>query len=309
MADGRTNPRKPASNQVNRPVPEPVGTLGASALGQWLAGPEAMSFPGVAGVVAGAATGAQQIAGASNLAKGKSATPIQHAALQPITGGFSLAVKPAMKAFGLGGSATELEDKRRGNLAKQGINTFQFNPGMEEKYNAVVRPDLAPDFVGFDKDGNWVNNKFATTRDESSLTGRDIDKYAVFSELFGKDWANATDENRWKVGDEVIKRGLGREHHGTFDVTADQSLLDFGKSLLAAPAATTGQKKSGTVLTPDKPKRKKQRPIREIPDSEFQPIGEPKPPRYAYTPQQPDIVTIQDYVNAITKNNSDNTVR
>lgn len=306
MADGRTNPNKTPPNQRKVP-PVTGGAQGAvtGGLGQWItsgaAGAEML--PPAAAI----------LFGAYQANRGLNAVKAGKPGVAATAGGLGLGVGTAPFFAGaaklFGKSKTETEDNRRDELAKQGINTFQFNPGMEEKYNAVVRPDLAPDFVGFDKDGNWVNNKFASTRDESSLTGRDIDKYAVFSELFGKDWANSTDENRWKVGDEAVKRGLLREHHGTLDVNADQGLLDFGKSLLAAPAAATGGKKSGTVLTPDKPKRKKQRPARDIPDSEFQPVGEPKPPRYAYTPPQPGIVTIQDYVDAITKNNSDNTVR
>lgn len=302
MADGRDRKNaKPASNQVSRPVPDAAGTVGASALGQWLATEGGATLPGVAAVLAGAATGVQQAKGVDNLAKGKKATPIQHAALQPVTGGFSLAVEPAMKAFGLGGSATEQEDKRRANLVKKGINAFQFNPGMEEKYNATIREDLPPDFVGFDKDGNWVNNKFASTRDESSLTGRDIDKYAAFSEQFGNDWGNATDDTRFKIGDEAIKRGLLREHHGTLDVNSDQSFSDFAKSLLTTPevAAATTSNKERTVLS-NKPKRQKQRSRGRINWEEITPIGGNKPTTFAYTPESQAPRSVQDYIDAIT---------
>lgn len=48
----------------------------------------------------------------------------------------------------------------------------------------LIRGDLAPDFVGLDANGTWVNNRFANSRDENDMFAFDKWGSAAFFELF-----------------------------------------------------------------------------------------------------------------------------
>jgi len=205
-------------------------------------------------------------------------------------------------------SRTEKEDKRRDNLAKQGISLYNGDKGWEEKYNAVINPNFAKDFVGTDDKGNWVNNKFASTRDESALTGRDIDKYAVWSEMFGDKWNKASDDIRYKIGDEAVKRGLLREHHGTLDVNSNDEFNSFASSLLDTPEAksTQGQRRETRGISPRKENPKERRVVSRKPappvnlDAILPRISQPEPfANYDNEPTQEETTNRNRYKDAI----------
>lgn len=209
----------------------------------------------------------------------------------------------------IGGNRTEREDERRGNLAKQGINLYNGDKGWEEKYNAVINPNFAKDFVGADDKGNWVNNKFASTRDESALTGRDIDKYAAWSEMFGDKWNKASDDIRYKIGDEAVKRGLLREHHGTLDVNSNDEFNNFASSLLDTPTAKPtqqGQRRDTRGISPRKEDPKERRVASRKPappvnlDAILPRISQPEPfVNYDNEPTQEETTQRNRYKDAI----------
>lgn len=208
----------------------------------------------------------------------------------------------------LGGNRTEQEDARRSKLAEQGINLYNGDKGWEEKYNAVINPNFAKDFVGADDKGNWVNNKFASTRDESALTGKDIDKYAAWSEMFGDKWFAASDDTRYKIGDEAVKRGLLREHHGTLDVNSNDEFNSFASSLLDTPEAksTQGQRRETRGISPRKENPKERRVVSRKPtppvnlDAILPRISQPEPfVNYDNEPTQDETTNRNRYKDAI----------
>jgi hypothetical protein len=122
-----------------------------------------------------------------------------------------------------GKSKTKVEEDRRKALAEQGIN------------------------LG-DTKGWELNEAFKNSRQESDLTGKDITQAATLYSIFGDKWKNASEENRIKVADEALKRGIVREHHGTIDLTdKPQDFMDFAGTTLAqvAPQAGGPRKPSG----------------------------------------------------------------
>lgn len=132
--------------------------------------------------------------------------------------------------LGLGNSLFKSKDmwKSEGNrqrkLIEQGINIPE---SMREPMNLtsgrdvedLIRKDLAPDFVGKDPTGMWVNNKFATSRSEKDLLPEDIMGYSTFAEKFGNDWWNKfSNEERYNIAQTALQSGAVNEHHGTVDV-------------------------------------------------------------------------------------------
>ncbi len=71
--------------------------------------------------------------------------------------------------------------------------------------------------------GQYSNEKFAGSRNESDLTGQDVQGFASIVEKAGKDASLA---DRIALGQRVIDAGAGREHHGTYDV--DWSKINLG---------------------------------------------------------------------------------
>lgn len=135
-----------------------------------------------------------------------------------------------------GGHSTHNEEDRRAELAKRGINVP--NAGVKE----------------------WENNKaFADSRDESTLTGKDIIHAAQLYDLPG--YAQASAAQQEAIANEALKRQLVREHHGGVDVNADESFNEFVKNQLAAAPVTamsSGGKSGGGSKTSEEAKKEKQ---------------------------------------------------
>ncbi len=109
-------PAMPSIAAVN-PVAATTTSSGAG-LSSLLAGPVGTA----GGVLGGAAIGAGQLGGISKLAQGENPSLAQHAALFPLTGGFSLLAKPLTDAFGSGKSGSQRErDSVREGLLELGI--------------------------------------------------------------------------------------------------------------------------------------------------------------------------------------------
>lgn len=230
--DNRTAPQKkpPAGSAASALLPVGIKMAGDMFAAQGAgAATSAASGGSAAGAssLAAAAPYALPVIGAALTAKGV------HDSLEnkPTKGPLAIANRGLTAFSTMGGSEvaralfgksrTEVEDNRRGELEKQGIKTAVFDKGGEEKYNAVKDSRYADDYQGYDDKGNWVNNKFVTSRDENSLTGRDIRKYAVLSQLF-PEYQNLDESKQIALADAALANATSkREHHGTFDLALD----------------------------------------------------------------------------------------
>jgi hypothetical protein len=134
--------------------------------------------------------------------------------------------------------------------------------------DAGYRADLANDFVGVAdtggmasgfgqrEAGDWVNNKFAKSRNVADLTGKDIWGYADFTSSFGPDWMNTSEGNREAIANKALELGLVNEGKGTITLNNNEALNSYAQSLFKTPeaAAPTPQ---GNSSSPSKPKSKR----------------------------------------------------
>lgn len=106
------------------------------------------------------------------------------------------------------------------------------------KTSDLIRKDLPADFIGKDARGNYVNNKFATSRKESDLKPEDIWGYSAFLEKYGNDWLGKFNEDqRRKVAQEALDQGAVNEHHGTIDIKWNPDLESRINGILGSQAA------------------------------------------------------------------------
>lgn len=156
----------------------------------------------------------------------------------------------ALLGGGMGAGATGLfgnkmrfkhEYERAQKLRDAGID-WGFNATEPTKGRSkadMQRTDLANDFVGFDPQKVWVNNKFNQSRNEGDLQAMDIQGYSFLPEILGNDYAKADLDTRLKIADAALKLGV-REHTGEIDL-ADKANNDVLKqqaqAILAAKAA------------------------------------------------------------------------
>ena len=153
---------------------------------------------------------------------------------------------------------TEQEEKRWRTLVEKGLAPASAMPewiraGANVKHHPF-RKDLAPDFVGYaptagvwdkqptgfteSKAGDWVNNKFGTSRNEADLRPEDIWGYSRMYKTFGPEYASGPEENRRKIAAKALELGLVDEHHGTIDVKSTPELMDYWNSIKgSAPVA------------------------------------------------------------------------
>jgi hypothetical protein len=113
------------------------------------------------------------------------------------------------------------EGKALGKLAKKGVfipqNLRDSMPSGPREKSQLIRKDLAADFVGRDAAQNWVNNKFAETRNEADLRPEDIVNYAAFAEN-DKDWFNKSLDDRLIKAKQALDAQAVREKRGSISV-------------------------------------------------------------------------------------------
>lgn len=146
---------------------------------------------------------------------------------------------------------TQEEEKRWIKLAKDKEGKVNPNllPGWVragkdiKNKQAWSRKDLAPDFIGLAPTagdaagigntpaGTWVNNKFAKSRNVADLRPEDIWGYAAFQEKFGPGYMQTSEANRRALAQKALEIGAVKEHHGTIDLSKDQELQDYWKSI------------------------------------------------------------------------------
>lgn len=137
---------------------------------------------------------------------------------------------PAAAALLKRPSQTKKEDKAVAGLAKKGVTGWDqylakgFKPTQQK--DAWFRKDLAPDFVGMDKGtGDWVNNKFAKSRNVGDLQGKDIWGYSAFGDKFGNDWfGKFTGDQREKIANAYLKNNLVTEGKGQIQLGSNPNI-------------------------------------------------------------------------------------
>ncbi len=130
----------------------------------------------------------------------------------------------------------ETEKKRLDKLKEKGIAVPQelidSMPTSGQSVNDLINKQYAMDYIGRDKSNNWVNNKFAQSRDEKDLRPEDVAGYASFMEKFGNNYINAPLDVKLKVAQEALNKGLVNEHHGTIDLAEDSDFDAYARQLL-----------------------------------------------------------------------------
>lgn len=146
---------------------------------------------------------------------------------------------------------TQEEEKRWLKLAKDKEGKIDPNllPGWVragkdiKNKQAWSRKDLSPDFVGLAPTagdaagigmtpaGTWVNNKFAKSRNVADLRPEDIWGYAAFQEKLGPSYMQTSEANRRAIAQKALEIGAVKEHHGTIDLSKDQELQNYWKSI------------------------------------------------------------------------------
>lgn len=134
-----------------------------------------------------------------------------------------------------GGPRTRIEEKRWERLKNYGFNVPKWvQEGDKSKKFDAYRKDLPPDYIGYDSQGNWVNNKFAKSRAESDLTGTDLSQSAAMYETFGSMLDKASPETKKAIGDVVLGAKQVQEFKGTLDVRWDENTLSQAQNILNA---------------------------------------------------------------------------
>lgn len=122
------------------------------------------------------------------------------------------------------------EGNRLKGLQEKGINIPEFLQGAMKqtrgrKKEELINPYLPQDFVGNTPQYGWVNNKFANSRNESDLTGKDIWGYSAFFDKFGNDWLGKfSEKQREDIANKALQRGAVREGKGSIDINWNPEL-------------------------------------------------------------------------------------
>lgn len=113
------------------------------------------------------------------------------------------------------------ERKKFEKLGEAGIyipeNLLAELPTKGRSKEELIRQDKPADFVGRDEQGQWVNNKFADSRNEADLRPEDIVNYAAFAEK-DPEWFKKPLDQRLAEADRVLKAGAVREAKGSITI-------------------------------------------------------------------------------------------
>jgi hypothetical protein len=124
----------------------------------------------------------------------------------------------------------QTESKRAQALKEKGVQ-WDFNqetPSKGRSKEELTNQSLPKDFIGFDDQGNWVNNKFANDRNESGSKGEDWVGYSAWGEKLGNDWMQKLNhDQRVAIANKAVERNAIDEHHGTMDVREDAELNKY----------------------------------------------------------------------------------
>lgn len=221
-----------------------TGMEGGAAAGQGLTG-----GVGLGGLAAGAYTGYQQFQGAKNIAEGKKVSPIEQAALYPLTGGLSV----LWNKFGAHESTKDAEQRRWGNLQDKGVSNA-------DQLMALSHPEGD---TGIWKDGPnagkaWNFEDAKTTAMQNPLEfAHVLGNY----ETFGPEWQGYNDDQKSKIVSAVLANDLYDPNKGDIlikDQERARQLRDqalgitpqaqvIPKPLTGLSAGTLGSKLAGAL--------------------------------------------------------------
>lgn len=112
---------------------------------------------------------------------------------------------------------TAKEEKRLSKLRDEGRYNGEIRAedrSGEQQFKDNLDRGIAEDFVGFTPEGEWVNMKFAKSRDVKDLRPTDITGYAAFFEKYD-DWINKTQEEKESIAQQYLDAGAVSEEGGT----------------------------------------------------------------------------------------------
>lgn len=137
-----------------------------------------------------------------------------------------------------GGSATNIEKKRWERLKSYGFDVPK--PEWVDTKDAAKKGEdktLAKDFVGYNQQGQWVNNKFANSGKDADLRAQDIQEFATNFETFGRPYQVLSPERRQQIMDIALQNNLVREHHGTVDISWTPETFQKAQEILMGDKA------------------------------------------------------------------------
>lgn len=133
-------------------------------------------------------------------------------------------------------STKQIQAERRNALIKGGNQYFQQFTDItaksaadyvKEKADVLddrgVRTDLGDDFIGFDDDGRWVNNKYIRTHNEADLRPQDAwGSMGVFETFGGDKWlTDTTEDQRYQITEQLLNEGLLKGDKGDLIIFSD----------------------------------------------------------------------------------------
>lgn len=91
---------------------------------------------------------------------------------------------------------------------------------------------LAKDFVGYNEQGKWVNNKFVNSGKNQDLKPQDIYDFATNFETFGKEYQVLPTEKKLQMMDIAVKNNQVFERSGTVDIAWTPETYQQAASIL-----------------------------------------------------------------------------
>ncbi len=113
-------------------------------------------------------------------------------------------------------------------------------------------PSQPADFIGKNPQGAWVNNQFATSRDEKTLRPEDIWGYHAFTDKIPS-WMQTSEANRRAIAQKALDLGLVREARGDISIAQNPDLDKFVSDTLAAKQRSSSTSTRSTAPVKSKP--------------------------------------------------------
>lgn len=148
--------------------------------------------------------------------------------------------------FGKDKDRWKTESNKLQNLQEDGVyvpeNLLASMPTKGRKLEDLIDKSLPKDFVGRDANGNWVNNKFASSRNVRDLQPEDIVNYSAFAEQ-DPQWFTKPLDERLGIAKQALDAGAVKEGRGS--ITVDFKKLQAPQ---AAPSPTTAPQAPKPVM-------------------------------------------------------------
>lgn len=114
-----------------------------------------------------------------------------------------------------------------------------------------VDADQDPNFVGYNSKNQWVNNKFATSRDESDLQAQDTEGADANFQILGNQYLDgASQSQREEYQKDLLNKGLWSEHQGQLTITDPDQAKQIWQSVISTPDQTSSSAVTPTVTDP-----------------------------------------------------------